>query len=332
MNQDEGPSIPSRVGSFLWAAATENWGMKGAALVLALIVFIATRDQVTREFTIPLRVIEDPERVLVTTPPESVGIQVRGPWVNLNRLAAEELGSATLDLHDARPGPMALDPAAIVMPRGVILEHLTYDRVDLRFEAVLERRVAIVPSLRGAVGEDYLLGTAQVEPESVIVRGPASLLAKLVQLGTTPVDISGIEATLSQPAEIAQTDPRLTILGLEGSARTVQVRVELIPVIGELSLEIPTGPALREAIPGLQAEIPELEKVSVRGPRGLLRTLEGLEDPLEAAVELDPAGGVGSVTLRFVWSSAVEDEQSEQLSIEPPLIRLHMRPSAPTGE
>ena len=35
---------------------------------------------------------------------------------------ADALGAAVLDLREASPGPMQLDPAAIVMPAGVVLD------------------------------------------------------------------------------------------------------------------------------------------------------------------------------------------------------------------
>ena len=82
----------ARVVEFVIRAATENWGTKIMAFVLAVIVFIVTRDEVTRSFTIPLRVIDDRQRVLLTEPPATVEVRLRGQWANVNRLSAAALG------------------------------------------------------------------------------------------------------------------------------------------------------------------------------------------------------------------------------------------------
>ena len=104
---------------FLRGALLDNWGTKGLAFVLALLVFVVTRDEIQRTFAVPLEVVGDPERVLMTDVPDTVHVEVRGPWTRVNQIRESELGSAGLDLRAATPGPMHLDPARIVMPEGV---------------------------------------------------------------------------------------------------------------------------------------------------------------------------------------------------------------------
>jgi hypothetical protein len=194
------------------AAATENWGTKIMAFLLAAIVFIVTRDEVTRSFTIPLRVIEDPARVLLTEPPATVEVSLRGPWANVNRIVVTELGPATLDLREVRPGPMALDPASVVMPRGVVLDTLVYDPVDLRFEAIIDRNFEIVAVVEGSVDPDYRLVSTRVEPERWPVRGASTAVARLDQVSTVPVDLAGIRADLDIRVEL---EPLAAALELE---------------------------------------------------------------------------------------------------------------------
>jgi YbbR domain-containing protein len=317
-----------RIVAFVVAAATKNWGTKILAFLLALMVFIVTRDEITRSFTIPLRVLDDPDRVLLTTPPELVELRVRGPWANVNRLSAAQLGSATLDLREARPGPMVLDPASIVMPEGVVLDTLEYDAVDLRFEAVVDRAVRIVPNLVGELDGDYKLEAARVEPNTWTVRSPASKLEGLAQLSTAPVDISGITETLSTRVALEPPSSRIAFLGVAAGERpSVRLTLEVVPVAGEIELEVETEAALREALPEYGgADLPKVERVVVRGPRKLLRSLEGLQAPLLAKVEVEDAasGAAIPVTVRFVWSSQIPVTTVEQLSVVPDLVRLRL--------
>lgn len=90
---------------FLADLLFRHWGLKAIAFVLAAFMFVFTRDEVTRVFTVPLRVVEDPDRVLMTEIPETIQVQARGPWTRINRLQDYDFGTAVLDLERARPGP-----------------------------------------------------------------------------------------------------------------------------------------------------------------------------------------------------------------------------------
>src|SRR5690606_6737610 len=126
------PSPLRWLGQVLFRSLFQHWGLKALALALAAFMFVVTRDEVTRVFTVPLRVVEDSDRVLLTELPETIQVQARGPWTRVNRLQDYDFGVAILDLENARPGPLEVDRAAIVMPSGVVLAGIQYDHVDLR--------------------------------------------------------------------------------------------------------------------------------------------------------------------------------------------------------
>jgi YbbR domain-containing protein len=320
-----------RILAFLVAGTTKNWGTKILAFMLALMVFIVTREEITRSFTIPLRVLDDPNRVLLTTPPEMVELRVRGPWANVNRLSGAQLGSATLDLREARPGPMVLDPASIVMPEGVVLDTLEYDAVDLRFEAVVDRALRIVPNLLGEFDPDHTLGAMRVEPNSWTVRAPASELEGLSQLSTAPIDVDGLADTYTTRVALEPPSSRIAFLGVAAGERpSVRITIEVVAVAGEIELEVPTEAALRQALPELEkVDLPEVERVLVRGPRKLLRSLEGLDAPLLAKIEVEAAerGTPIPVTVRFEWSPQIPATTVEQLSVVPDLVRMRLSPT-----
>jgi YbbR domain-containing protein len=310
-------------------AATENWGTKILAFLLALVVFIVTRDEVTRDFTIPLRIIEDPDRVLLTEPPTTVGVRLRGPWANVNRLSSEMLGAATLDLREVRPGPMTLDPGSVVMPPGVVLDTLEYDPIDLRFEDVVERGFSITPIVIGEVDADHQLVASRVEPSSWPVRGPVSAIEEFERLRTEPVDIDGIRENLDLRVELERLPPELEYMQVASHERPkVRFVAEVTPISGEIELTVSTGEAWREALPKAdEIELPDSEKISIKGPKPTLREIRALDTPVIPVVEVDrPSvkGGPLPITLRFEWSAEVPESTRTQLSIVPPLIRLRL--------
>ncbi len=318
-----------RVIDFLIAAATENWGTKIMAFLLAVIVFIVTRDEVTRSFTIPLRVVQDPDRVLVTEPPATVEVRLRGPWANVNRITEAALGHATLDLREVRPGPMTLDPASVVMPQGVVLDTLEYDPVDLRFEEVVERGFAISAVVVGTVDADYQLVATRVEPDRWPIRGPASAVAQFEGLVTEPIDIDGVRGDIDLRVELQPLPDGLEFVRAAKAERPkVRFVAEVTAISGELELIVATDAVLHEALPKVaDAELPASERVTIRGPKTVLRELEALDAPVVPVVEVErPAvrGGPLPITLRFEWSEEVSEPTRAQLSIVPPLIRLRL--------
>src|SRR6185503_13579567 len=108
-----------------------------------------------RTYNVPLRALPDPARVLTTTLPETISVEVRGPWPRVNRLQEWDFGQVFVDLSRAEPGPLEIDARSIVMPRGVVLAAIHYDRVDLRFDPVIERDLPVVPTVVGSVAADY---------------------------------------------------------------------------------------------------------------------------------------------------------------------------------
>lgn len=325
---------PRRISALLSAAATANWGTKIMAFLLALIVFVVTRDEVQRSFTVPLRVVQDPDRVLLTDVPKTVEVRLRGPWTNVNRIGADTLGPALLDLREVRPGPMELDPATIVMPAGVVLDALDYDPIDLRFEPVVERNVAIRAVLIGEVANDYSLISHELQPDHWTLRGPESELVEITELTTEPIDLGAAKHDVDRQVVVRmpsgqarRNDPEhaLEFVGLTGDPPTVRFTADIEPLTGEISVEVDTAAAVRTALPSVaESEIPAHETVTIRGPLPLLREIEDLGSPLRPVVELEPMveGQPLRAKLRFDWTVEVPPTTREMLSISPPLVIL----------
>src|SRR5690606_27424619 len=194
---------------WLVAALFHNLGLKAFALGLTVLLFVVTRDEVTRHFEVPLRIIEDPMRVPLTPLPETVKVAVRGPWTRVNRLQPYDLGSATLDLRNAEPGPLNIDRASIVMPPGVVLSGLSYDEVDLRFDPIVRAVVPIEAQIVGAVDPDHRLVATEVEPDTWTIEGGSSAAQTVSRLLTEAVHVGGVRTSLER--EVAIVPPEANV-------------------------------------------------------------------------------------------------------------------------
>lgn len=326
---------PSWSGRLLVDLLFRHWATKIGALALAAILFVFTRDEVTRTFEIPLRVVADPRRVLLTDLPDTIQVQVRGPWTRVNRLQDYDLGAASLDLEEAEPGPLEIDRASIVMPPGVVLAGMHYDHVDLRFDPVVERAVAVVPNILGQPAPDHRLVRIEAEPPRWPVRGGRTQVQGLQQLTTEPFDLKRAADTLEVKLALVRPGGNVRLVGDGRESPKVTVRAVVEPVLEERELTVPVE--VPESLDPTGA-VPPTHQVVTSGPLPAFRELDalGLAFPVEAEV-VPLAGedeGARTVEVRFRWAEEVPEAVSEALSFEHGVVRVVLppRPSSPSSD
>lgn len=224
------------MGSRLRELLFGNLGLKLASLVLALLLYahVVTEEQRESVLQIPLTLTGLPESLAVSgRPPERVGVKIRGKWKDLIRLGLTS-PYLPVDLAQAAPGDFrtsitAEDIAGKALPPELskvvtVTEVLEPRAVDLQIEPKREKRVRVAPRLTGEPAEGWrLAGAVTVDPESVEVRGPGSIVDPLDSLGTLPIDITGERERIQRQVEL---DPGPLRLSVEPRRCLVTVRFE----------------------------------------------------------------------------------------------------------
>jgi len=192
----------------MWARVRDyllrNLGLKIASLLLALLFYAHVVTDQQRESRISVGVsltgLADTLAV-VGSPPEKVGVKVRGKWRDLIRLELTNT-ALSIDLAGASPGRFqraisvedvreraipaelskSLDVTEVVDPRTI----------DITIEPKRVRSVPVAARVVGTSPPGYAIeGPAEVEPDSARVAGAASTVAGLDTVHTLPVDITG---------------------------------------------------------------------------------------------------------------------------------------------
>ena len=181
--------------SFLRGLLFDNLGLKLAALLLAVLVYLNVYLDRPAEATLsfPVQVTGLGDSLSLSGPvPATVQAQVRGSGKQLLRLRVTE-PPYRVPLEGIGPGMVTRQVGAGDLPlagyEGVEVSHVIGPSpIELRIERKVSRRVPVAPRLEGSVPGDTgraLVPTA--EPESVLVTGPLSAVAALDSVVLEPV-------------------------------------------------------------------------------------------------------------------------------------------------
>ncbi len=300
----------------------DHWGTKATALLLASVFFIIMREDVTRQFAIPLHVIDDPERVLMTKLPETVTVEVHGSWSRINRLSANDLGTLELDMKKVKEGALHIDESKLVMPGGVILRSLIYDGVDVRFDPMIEREFPVKPVIPVTVHADYEYVGLTTSPARITLRGPKSVIQEISSLATEPEEFKNITHNVEIVKSVLRPREKVEFAGMEkGERPEVTIKIMVQPKPGEREVMVPLG-AVPELVPKTMT-LPKSFPVAIRGPRPDLRKVDGLKEPVTATIKIEPPrpgeeGSIrGTLIVDFALGAGVPEDIAGSLSLYP---------------
>jgi len=117
-------------------------------------------------------------------------------------------------------------PGRVFVEGHIIRQRFMVGRQKLRLE--FERRriesVRVVPRFTGAGKNGYVVAQYQVLPAEVQVAGPASHVARIGQVVTDPVDVSGVTGTAQFRVNTYVNDPYVRILSQPQVTVTVTMK------------------------------------------------------------------------------------------------------------
>lgn len=275
---------------------TRNWPIKGAALFLALMLYVAVQLQqpVTTTFDVDLNVLLPPGRAMTNTPPPiRVQISGKGSQILKLRSLAGDITRRVPDTLAAASWTIHLDPSDVelAIPKGadVRVMEVRPSEITLALDSVSRKDVRIVPQVTVVPDSGQALkGTLMIAPRFARLVGPAPLLAAIESVTTVPTEIHDVSGPFSRSVPI-DTMP----LGI------VRLAPKQILVTGDMGL------LAERSFPGIPVETgagaitnyivtPPRVAVIVRGPAERVEAFSS--DSLRAvAILADPAGGVARI-------------------------------------
>jgi len=226
----------------------------------------------------------------------------------------------TLDTTNLRQQLVTSVPVRLVDANGQEVRGLTVEpsiveaALPVR-EGVISKVVPVVPTITGAPASGLTVTGVTIDPATVTLMGPGSLLAGFQAAATVPVDLGGTRAdltrrvALSLPAEITAPTQRVTVIVHVGRAVLSTIfRAIPVRVIGT-----PAGTVSRV--------VPDRVEVQIEGPQDVVQRMSASA----VTVEVNAAGqrpGQHQIAVRAVLPPGIR-----LLTIRPSRVVVILRPS-----
>ena len=175
---------------------TNNFLWKVSSLLAAIVLWAVFIDETEIATSMPVvvqyrNVPQDLE--VIADHPEALSLKLRGP--------ASLLGSGEFDrialildlgsVHQPGEQTFTITERELGLPRGVELLRIVPSQVRLTFERRAAKSLPVEVRYSGPPPAGYRIAKQQVIPDSVLVTGPETRLARLESLPTDAVDLAG---------------------------------------------------------------------------------------------------------------------------------------------
>ncbi len=180
--------------SFLKDFIFENGSYKVVALLITLILWITVlgnKDQVLNQ-TVRLNFILPKNHIISNSLNDQVQVQISGSRLSLKKLA-RGIEPININLEDAKPGRtiITIPTDTIPLPFGAQIVNINPASIVVDIDRVITKRIPIRVTWDS---EDEPVGMkiAQISPSTVVVRGGATVLSRITEVWTDPINPSEI--------------------------------------------------------------------------------------------------------------------------------------------
>jgi len=219
---------PARFFHRLRHARVENKGLKALSLLLAVLLFIVSRQPVIdlRLVGVPIEYRGlNPGLKIVGSAEQTVGVRLSGPRDVVRSLAPNQL-LVIADLSGKEPGErvVQLKVDESFLPDNVKVMQIEPASIRIKLEPNLTKRLRVEAHFSGKVAEGREIYAVELNPKEVEIEGPQSVVGKMERALTEIVSMDGRDADFQTSVEVE--------LPQDSRVKT-PVRIELSVKIGE---------------------------------------------------------------------------------------------------
>ena len=242
----------------------KDWLLRFISLGLATVLwyYVGGEDIVNKNVMVPVEIINLPSDLVISNQfKKEIEVSVSGP-----RSLVLDMGNRDIrrqvDLEKATPGTMVIKNSndAISVPRGIKVQRIKPDTIILSLDKLVQKRMVVTPVTNGVIASDYILKGIRMEPDSISITGPETVLKHFEVLRTKVIKLDGLKASsqiqvpLDLDSVIVELIGETTVTAhLDIAVETVQKKIANVPVEvkkdGELQRVTPATVSLIVAVP-----------------------------------------------------------------------------------
>jgi YbbR domain-containing protein len=211
----------------LWSALTSNVGTKAVSVVIALVLWAVVLGSRSVEVTkdVPLEVTTPEDLVVASDLPEKISFRLYGPKAFLRNILDRPEEPILINLSGSKPTVITYRffTDNIRIPIGVKVLSIHPSSISIKLERMKRKEVPVRVQLQGTPPEGFKITKLGLNPEVVRIRGPESVIDRIHEIYTQPVDVSGIKQTSEKPAPLDLVDSHVQ---LEGDLPRIYIEME----------------------------------------------------------------------------------------------------------
>jgi YbbR domain-containing protein len=297
-----------------------NWPWKLLSLALAALLWIAVsgEDLIVKDYPVPIHLQLLDDRILATPPPTNAIVRLSGPESMIRELDPLDL-ALRLDLRDVPFGERDVHLSEVHLtgvPSRAEVMFIEPSRVRVVVDRRKRRELPVVAAIVGEPPAGFAFYQAIVEPETVVVDGPATEVDAMSHVRTDPVYVD--RRTRAFVERVGAVPERPTVRLAEPALIEVRVVIDDAPV--EKTFD---GVAVE--LPGTARGVvtPQTARVTVTGPKAILaqlaasriRAIADLAAVAEGEPRVPVRAEVVDVPVELRWRLAVKSIDPHSVSV-----------------
>jgi YbbR domain-containing protein len=203
----------------------ENLGLKTAAILLSVVlwIFVTSRGQSEISVDVPIEFQNIPTGLeVVDHSVKMISLNIKGQERLIKNVKPSNI-RVYIDLSKAKKGESIhyITRDDIKLPHAITVMNISPSSVKVITEETITKTVKVRPVITGYPERGYYVKSIEVVPETVVLEGIRSEIRKVNTIKTEPLDITGVNETLTQ-------ELKLELTGKNIRARINDIKVKVV--------------------------------------------------------------------------------------------------------
>ena len=297
----------------------DKWPAKVICLVISIFLYFFHQASLidSKTIKVPLTIIENGIVMHVGTVPGSVSVVVRAGEEIINTILPGDISaSVCLDTITAKGSykiPVKITLSDSLMAYDPFEVKLKDDKVTIDVDRKSIKYVPIVPSIVGEVAHGFEIESISMNPSTVEIAGPESVVNATEQIYSTRLNVSNAETNFSTETSYQQLNKLLTVLDEGPFKAEVTVR----PVAMERTFDsIPVEVINLDSRFEIQDELP-LISIKLSGTMPVLENYIISKHAVQLNMDEVTEPGTYEIPLRYVLPANLQliEKSDDELTV-----------------